>query len=235
MTDTLLTIIKCLSAIFVGILQGNGAVYFFNKMPPMWLTDYGEEPLPELLDVYTQRVKSNPWKYVFTMAFVAINIKLVMENWRFAMAATCAIWLLLEMAIADKRYRIVPDQLVVLLAVTAFGLIPFHGGWTNMALGGALGFGIMGFVALLGKLVYRRDTLGGGDIKLFAALGLVMGTEGILVTFILTTLFSAGHFVFLLARKKIKRTDALPMVPYIAVAATLFLVFLWGNSVLLYF
>lgn len=234
MTDTLMIIVKCLGAILLAVFQGNGAVYFFNKMPPAWLTDYGQEPAPELLDRYTQRVKSYPWKFTLTMLFVAINIKLVMDNWRFAIAATCVIWLLLEMAIADKKYRIVPDQLILLLAVTAFGFIPFHGAWIECIIGGAIGFGVMGFVALLGKMLYRRDTLGGGDIKLFASLGLVTGTEGIIIIFILTTLLSGGHFVWLLMRKKIKRTDSQPMVPYIAIATAIHLVFLWGYSLLLY-
>lgn len=228
MTDFLIVGIKCLAAILAGIFAGNGAVYFFNKMPAKWLCDYGEKPAEELLDPYTQRVKSYPWKFVFTMLFVILGIKLVMDDWQFAVAGVCALWLLLEMAIADQKYRIVPDQLVVLLALTALGFIPFHGSWLDQLIGGLVGFGVMGFVAILGKMAYRRDTLGGGDIKLFASLGLVAGLNGILIIFVLTTLFSAAHLIWLLARKKIKRSDTIPMVPYIAGAAAVYLVFLWG-------
>ena len=53
MTDALITLIKCLAAVLAGIFAGNGAVYFFNKMPAAWLTDYGEKPSEELLDPYT--------------------------------------------------------------------------------------------------------------------------------------------------------------------------------------
>lgn len=234
MTDTLIILIKCLAAILAGIFAGNGAVYFFNKMPAKWLCDYGEEPSPELLDPYTQRVKSYPWKFVLTMLFVVLDIKLVMDDWRFAVAAVCAIWLLLEMAIADLKYRVVPDQLVILLAVCGLGFIPFHGSWRDCLFGGLIGFGVMAFVALLGKMAYRRETLGGGDIKIFAALGLIAGTAGILVIFALTALISAGHLIWLLARKKLKRTDTVPMVPYIAIAAAVYLVFLWGFEMVFY-
>ena len=51
MTDALITLIKCLAAVLAGIFAGNGAVYFFNKMPAAWLTDYGEKPSEELLDL----------------------------------------------------------------------------------------------------------------------------------------------------------------------------------------
>lgn len=37
---------------------------------------------------------------------------------------TC--WILTEMAIADARYMIVPDQLVILLMVAAVGFVPYH-------------------------------------------------------------------------------------------------------------
>ncbi len=230
MTDVLLLIIKCLAAILAGVFAGNGAVYFFNKMPAAWLCDYGQTPSAELQDTSTQRIKSYPWKFILTMLFVVIDIKLVIDDWQFTIAAVCSLWLLLEISIADGKYRIVPDQLVLLLAVTAFGFISYHDSWQDCLFGGLAGFGIMGFTALLGKLAYRRETLGGGDIKLFAALGLISGLSGILLIFVISTLLSAGHLVWLLARKKIRRTDTIPMAPYIAAAAAVYLIFLWDGG-----
>ena len=95
------------------------------------------------------------------MLFTVINIKLVIDDWQFAVAALCAAWLLLEMAIADQKYRIVPDQLILLLAVSAFGFIPFHGSWRECLFGGLTGFGVMAVCALIGKfcaaiLTFRR-------------------------------------------------------------------------------
>lgn len=229
MTATIIVIIKCLAAILVGVFAGNGAVYFFNKIPPGWLCDIGEEPSEEMLDKYHKRISGSPWKFVLTMLFVIIDIKMVMDDWQFSIAGVCAIWLLVVMSMTDIKYRIVPDQLVVLLAVSSVGFMPFHDGWRDMVFGGLIGFGVMGFVAVLGKIIYRKETLGGGDIKLFTALGLVLGVTGILVVFVITTLVSAGHFIWLLARHKIKRTDSLPMVPYIAAAAAIYIIFLWGE------
>lgn len=227
MTDILIIVIKCLGAILAGVFAGNGAVYFFNKMPAAWLCDYGQTPPAELQDTSVQRIKSYPWKFILTMLFVVIGIKLVIDDWQFAMAAICSLWLLLEISVADAKYRIIPDQLVLLLAVTAFGFISYHDSWKDCLFGGLAGFAMMGATALLGKLAYRRETLGGGDIKLFAALGLISGLRGILLIFVMTTLFSAGHLIWLLARKKIRRTDTIAMAPYIALAAAVHLIFLW--------
>ena len=229
MTSVLIIMIKLLAAVLVSIFAGNGAVYFFNKMPAEWFCDYGQRPTDEMTDPYTQRVKSYPWKYIFTMLFVVLTIKMTMDDWQFAIGGTCVIWLLLELAIADIKYRIVPDQLVLLLTVCALGFVPYHGDWKPCLIGAAVGFGIMGGIAVLGKLTYKRETLGGGDIKLFTSLGLILGPAGILTVMVLTTLISAGHLSCLLAAKKIKKTDTIPMVPYIAAAVSIQIVFLWGQ------
>lgn len=221
-------LIKVLSAVLLGVLQGNGAVYFFNKLPGQWLCDYGDTPDPELLHPTTQRIKSNPWKYLFSMGFVILNIKLFVDDWQFAIAATCALWLLLELSLADIKYSIVPDQLLILLAITAIGFIPYHGTWKEPLFGGLIGLGIMTAIALIGRFAYRRDTLGGGDIKLFTALGLIAG-RGILFIFGATSLISAACFAYLIAKKRAKVTDSLPMVPYIAAASALYIVFLALN------
>ena len=218
---------KVIIAVIIGILEGNGAVYFFNKMPGTWLCDYGETPSDELLNPTTQRIKSSPWKYLFSMGFVILNIKLVMDDWQYAIAASAVLLILLELSLADKKYSIVPDQLVILLCITAIGFIPFHGSWKAQLFGGLIGFGLMTAIALVGKFAYKRESIGGGDIKLFFALGLISGIKGILFIFAATALISAACFAYLLSKKRVKITDSLPMVPYISVAAALYLGFLW--------
>ena len=219
------TMIICSAAVAAGVLAGNGAVYFFNKMPGTWLVDYGEEPDEELLHPTVQRVKSTPWKYLFTGFFIVIGIKMAMENPMFAVPAIAAIWLLLEMAIADAKYMIVPDQLIMLLVVCGLGFIPHHAFGVMDCLRGALiGFGVMLVIALIGRIAYKKPAVGGADVKLFAALGLCCGTDGVLVVFLLTTFISAGHFIWLMARRGAKLSDERAVVPYIALSATLYLV-----------
>lgn len=226
----LILITKCLVAVLLGIFQGNGAVYLFNKMPARWFCDYGEEPTAEMTDPYTQRIKSHPWKYIFTMGFVILNIKMVIDDWQFTIAGTMALWILLELSIGDIKYRIVPDQLLILLAITGIGFIPYQSSWSSCLIGAAIGLALMLAIAGLGRLFYQRLAIGGGDIKLFAILGFLTGPRGILFIFILSTLISGGYYALLLARRKIKKTDTLPMVPYIAGAAALYIVFFWDMA-----
>lgn len=219
-------ILICVAAIAAGVVLGNGAVYFFNKMPGIWLTDYGQTPSEELLHPTKQRIRSTPWKYVFTGFFIAIGIYLGVDNLSYAIPALAAIWLLVEMSAADIKYMIVPDQLIILLAATGIGFIPHHEGGPLSGIWGALlGFGVVGLIAILGRLIYRRTAIGGGDIKLFGALGLACGIDGVIFVFIVSTFLSAGHFVWQIIRKKAKAGDERPMVPYIAAATILYMVF----------
>lgn len=227
MQEYITVLLSCGAAIAAGILLGNGAVYFFNRIPGQWLVEYGETPDEELLHPTRQRLVSTPWKYVFSGLFVVCGTALALQNPLYAAASLAMLWLLLLMAVSDIKYRIVPDQLVLLLVVCGFGFIPFHhSGPLGGLWGGLVGFGVMVCMGLAGKLIYRKATLGGGDIKLFGALGLCTGVDGILVIFVLTTLLSAAHLAYLLARKRVKLTDQQPMVPYIAVSAGIYVVLL---------
>lgn len=221
------TIITCIIAIIAGVILGNSAVYIFNRIPGKWLCDYGVEPDEELLHPTRQRVRSTPWKYCFSCLFVMAAIKLGLEDPLYAVIALITCWILLEMAIADLKYMIVPDQFIVLLMVAAVGFVPHHSsGPFSGILGGLIGFGIMFLIGVLGKLIYKKDSLGGGDIKLFMALGLCLGVKGILTVFVLSTFVTAVHLAYLMARKQIKPREQRPLVPYIAVSATIYMVIL---------
>jgi len=48
--------------------------------------------------------------------------------------------------------------------------------WWNPLLGAFIGFGFLLLVAIVGYLVYKTDeAMGGGDVKLFAPIGLFLG------------------------------------------------------------
>ena len=229
--DLMIILITSASAIILGVLAGSSAVWFFNRIPGRWLCDYDEEPSEELLHPTEQRVKSTPWKYVFTGFFIVCGISMGLEDPVYAFPALIALWLLLEMAIADLKYMIVPDQLIMLLVITGIGFIPHHAlGVMDCLRGALIGLGLMLITALTGRIFFRKNAAGGGDIKLFAALGLACGTDGILIIFVLTTFISLGHILYLVARRGLRLTASRPMVPYIALSAAIYMVILHEMS-----
>lgn len=216
--------LKIIAAILTGFLAGHAAVYIFNKIPPAWLCDYGEEPSEELKDPYTQRVKGYPWKWVFSGFFAAALIRLVLYDWQLSIAALFFCWALLEAGIADKKYSIIPDQFIILLAISALGFIPAHQSMWQPLQGALLGGGVMLLSALVGRLISGQEALGMGDVKLFAAAGLCLGFRGTLTVLVLSAVSSAIIFSVLLAMKKVRRTDRLPLGPYICGAAIFYMV-----------
>ena len=63
---------------------------------------------------------------IMTASFIIVLIFMAVRDWQYAVPAACAVWLLLELAISCGKYRVMPDQLVVLLFATGFGFIPYH-------------------------------------------------------------------------------------------------------------
>ena len=63
-------------------------------------------------------------------------------------------------------------------------------------LGAVIGFGVLLIVALLAHLVYgSEEAMGGGDIKIFAPIGLFLGWKMTLVTFFISVVL-AGFIGF---------------------------------------
>ena len=219
-------------AITAGTILGNGAVYIFNHLPGKWLVDYGEEPSEELLHPTTQRIKSVPFKYVFTGLFIALAIYMGIRDPASCPAFLIASWLLLLMSIADVRYMIVPDQLIMLLILTGLGTIPQkmaiyhrHAVYDSL-LGAAAGLVVMLAIALISRAIYKKWALGGADIKLLAAIGFLTGLYGVLIVFILSTFLSAIHFAYLMVRHETSLKEVRPMVPYVAIAYGIYFMFI---------
>lgn len=221
---TMIMVIKVVAAVITGFFAGHAAVFIFNRIPPEWLCDYGEEPSEELKNMSAQRIKGYPWKLVLSAVFVCGGIHLVFFDWQYWLAAVVFCWALVIISAADRKYGIIPDQFVILTALSALGFIPFYNDFMQHIYGTALGAGVMLVSALLGKLIFRRDTLGFGDVKLFAAIGLALGMKGTIFVLAASAMSSAAVFAVQLMRKKIKRDDMVPLGPYICGAAIFYVV-----------
>jgi len=224
-TVTLKLLIIIGASIIAGVIAGNGAVVAFNRMPASWLCDYNEEPEGELKQRDVQRIKSYPWKAAFSMLFVIVGIKMAVYDWQYATAALVSMWALLIIALADQKYMIIPDQFVILLALSAFGYAPYYNSFLSPLYGALIGGGCMLFIGFVGKLIFKKEAVGFGDVKLFAATGLITGPVGVCLILAASSFLSCVVFGVKLIRKKIKRADVLPLGPFIAISTAVYLVF----------
>ncbi len=104
--------------------------------------------------------------------------------------------LLLGIALTDARQYVIPDEFSVGGCVIGLGLAALPGGpsLTDAVLGAGLGFGLLWVVAKLGRLVFGKDAMGGGDIKMMAMVGAFLGPAGVLFTLFSGALLGSAIF-----------------------------------------
>ena len=220
--DIIFTLGRITISIAAGILTGFLTIYAFNRIPPKWLCDYNQEPDRGM---WGERIKKRPWMVVFMLVFTASSLKMLESGFLYTIPGLVALWLLLQIGIADKKYMIIPDQFVVALGVAAFGFIPFHASFTTQLLGALVGGGSILLIGIIGQLIFRREAMGFGDVKLFTAIGLICGLTGILIIIVLTVFSSAFVFGIGLLSGKIKSGDQQPLGPFISASTALFVLF----------
>ena len=77
------------------------------------------------------------------------------------------------------------------------------------------------FIALTGEKLFKKEAMGGGDIKLIAAIGAYAGIINVFWIIFLSSLIGGISGLILIALGKKKRFDAIPFGPFISVAALL--------------
>lgn len=131
-------------------------------------------------------------------------------------------WLLLLLGTLDVEHFWLPNRVTYLLALLgiaggAAGLSPFP---NDRLIGLAAGFGGLWLVGALYKAVRKRDGLGGGDPKLFGAIGAWLGWAALPWVLLLAGL--AGLVSILVARARggeVSATTRVPLGALFAVAA----------------
>lgn len=143
--------------------------------------------------------------FAFSYYFFGLTMELIVS--------LTLVSLLVIIVVSDYKYMIIPDKVLLFFAplfIVERFFIPLHP-WWNSLLGAAVGFGLLLVIAVI-----SRGGMGGGDIKLFAVLGIVLGWKLILFAFFMSTLFGAVFGLIGMVLKKVERGKPMPFGPYIA-------------------
>ncbi len=136
--------------------------------------------------------------------------------------------LLMGIFFYDLLYKEIPDELslpaitIAIIGGLIFG-IPTP---LNMLLGGA-----SIFVFFLLQFVLSRGTwIGGGDLRLGALMGILLGWEKGLLALVIAYLIGGFLSLFLLAGKKINRKSKIPFGPFLVLG--ILIAIFWGERIL---
>jgi leader peptidase (prepilin peptidase) / N-methyltransferase len=104
--------------------------------------------------------------------------------------------LLLGIALSDARFYIIPDEFSVGGAALGLGLALVSPaiGFFEALIGALVGFTVLWLVAWAGEKVFRKEAMGGGDIKMMAMLGAFLGPPGVLLTLFVAAFLGAVIF-----------------------------------------
>ncbi len=119
----------------------------------------------------------------------------------------------------DYKLQIIPNRLTLTMFETGI-VFSFLRGLNNlnvaveMWLGMILGAGIFIILTFLGNIVFKKETMGFGDVKLMGALGLFFGWRNIIAITILSFFIAAIFSLVLIIKNKMKKQDISEFIPF---------------------
>jgi leader peptidase (prepilin peptidase) / N-methyltransferase len=134
---------------------------------------------------------------------------------------------LLAVTFIDIDHRIIPDVITlpgIPIGFAASFALPAIT-YKDALLGILIGGGSLFLVAWLYSLLTKKEGMGGGDIKLLAMMGGVVGWQGVLFTIFVASLVGslAGFAAMLHSRRGMKL--AVPFGPFLSIGAILYIFF----------
>ncbi|EKN64975.1 A24 family peptidase [Schinkia azotoformans] len=165
------------------------------------------------------------YPFMELLTAILFTISPLMVGWsKELIVALTLVSMLIIIVVSDIKYMLIPDKVLLFFAplfIIERIFIPLDPWWSPI-LGAALGFGLLLLIAIV-----SRGGMGGGDIKLFAILGLVLGWKLVLLAFFMSTLFGSIFGIIGLLIKKVERGKPMPFGPYIALGTIV--TYFWGE------
>lgn len=174
-------------------------------------------------------VKVSP---IYAITELATGLLFAFATWTIGLTwelfvALVFISLLVIINVSDIAYMLIPDKILLfflpLLMISRI-VSPLDPWWDSIV-GAAVGFGLLLLIAVVSK-----GGMGGGDIKLFLLIGLVLGTVKTLLTLFLASVIGMIVGMIVLKIQGKGRKTPLPFGPYIVIAAII--VYFYGQQLM---
>ncbi len=162
-------------------------------------------------------------EFITGVLFAAVFIKHGM-TWS-TLEYLILVWSLVVVSFIDMDLMILPDVFTlsgIVLGLLGGALNPERGFYASLA-GVLMGGGFLWAVAYLYLVIRKEEGMGGGDIKLLAWLGAVLGWTSIPFIVLVSSVLGSAVGLVLAARGKAGLKSVIPFGPYLALAAVIFL------------
>ena len=139
---------------------------------------------------------------------------------------------LIIISFIDLDEQIIPDEISLPGIVIGFALsfmVPYIS-YLNSLLGIIIGGGIIFLIALAGLAIFKKEAMGGGDVKLSAMIGAFIGWKYIIISLFIGFFIGAVAGILLILLKIRSRDDLVPFGPFIVLGSLITI--LWGENIL---
>lgn len=134
--------------------------------------------------------------------------------------------ILFLLVVIDIKKKIVPNMvlLVLLISILIVNLLQIfvYGGGSDLAIAYGIGAGFS-FIVFFICMLISRGGIGAGDVKLFTLIGLCSGIGATNIIFY-SLCCSFLYSICMLAMRKVKMKDYIPMVPFIYMGVLIFFI-----------
>jgi len=141
--------------------------------------------------------------------------------------------MLLVIIFIDYDHQIIPDSITLPGMVLGLGVsfLPEGMGIVNSFIGLLAGGGSLYLIALLGDWLFKKESMGGGDIKMAGMLGAFVGWQKVLLIFLASAVIGlVVSVVILFISEKFRQERVIPFGPFLAIAA--FLAIIYGENII---
>ena len=168
------------------------------------------------------------WRYPAAEALLAVCFMSIL--WRFGLRfQTVSVLVfcgcLFCLSLVDLEIQIIPDRFLLIPAVVRIVQLTVEGGlsglWSGIWPGLVIGGGVLALSLVMDKILHK-DTMGGGDIKLLAVLGMFLSFPECLLMVVIACV--AGILIAM-ALQKAKPYTPFPFGPALALAGWVTLLF----------
>jgi leader peptidase (prepilin peptidase)/N-methyltransferase len=137
----------------------------------------------------------------------------------------------------DLEHFIIPDRVTIggmIVGVPLSVLVPqLHGvdcmweGGLWSLLGLVSGFSLLWMVGWVGRLIFKKEAMGFGDVKLMGAIGAFLGWQAVIFTVVVSSFIGSAIGIALVLGGKRQMQSRIPYGPYLSLAALLWMC--WGQ------
>lgn len=131
--------------------------------------------------------------------------------------------MLLIIIISDYQTMIIPDSVLIVSSIILLIELTIKNGISNIGVSiidALIPFLVMLLLKKFGDFIFKKESMGGGDIKLMAVLGLVLGYEIAIVSIFLASFIGLPVSLYILKKNK---SHIIPFGPFLAVSAIILL------------